>query len=83
MSRLTGLSRRGALGLIAGAATVATAPAGFAAPSILTGAGDIRRVKLTNPRTGDRVDTVYWVEGEYIAEAKAEIDFLLRDWRKI
>ncbi len=70
------LSRRGVLGLVGGAVTA------LAAPAVLAGAGDIRRVHLVNARTGDEVNTVYWVEGEYIPEAKAEIDFLLRDWRE-
>lgn len=76
-------TRRGALGLLAGAGATLVASPGFTAtPAILTGAGDIRRVNLLNKRTGDQVNTVYWVEGEYIPEAKAEIDFLLRDWRQ-
>lgn len=71
------------MGLIAGAASLAAAPSAFAsAPAILTGAGDIRRLHMINKRTGEEVNTVYWIEGEYIAEAKAEIDFLLRDWRQ-
>lgn len=77
------LSRRGLLGAMVGGTIALAAPGAFAAaPAILTGAGDIRRVHLTNPRTGDSINTVYWVEGEYIGEAKAEIDFLLRDWRE-
>ena len=76
-------SRRGALGLIVGAATTLIAAPGFAsAPAILTGAGDIRRVHLYNKNTGDTLDAVYWVEGEYIPEVKSEIDFLMRDWRQ-
>lgn len=75
-------SRRSLLGLIGGGVAAAFAPAALAAPPVLTGAGDIRRVKLSNPRTGESVNTVYWVEGEYIPEAKAEIDFILRDWRE-
>jgi uncharacterized protein YcbK (DUF882 family) len=76
-------SRRGALGLIVGAATtLIAAPAFSNAPAILTGAGDIRRVQLYNKNTGDSLDAVYWVEGEYIPEVKAEIDFLMRDWRQ-
>lgn len=70
------MSRRGMLGVIGGA-TVA-----LAAPQVLAKAADVRRLHLTNPRTGDQLNTVYWVEGEYIPEAKAEIDFLLRDWRQ-
>ena len=77
------ISRRGALGLIVGATSVVAAPKAFAAaPAILTGAGDIRRIHLINKRTWEEVNTVYWIEGEYIPEAKAEIDFLLRDWRQ-
>lgn len=75
-------SRRGVLGLIGGMTALIAAPKAFAAPSMLKGDGDIRRVNLTNPRTGEAVNTVYWVEGEYLPEAKAEIDFLLRDWRE-
>lgn len=70
------------LGLGAAAAVSIAPRAHAAAPAILTGAGDIRRVHLINKRTWDEVNTVYWVEGEYIPEAKAEIDFLLRDWRQ-
>lgn len=81
-NRTAHLSRRNAFELLAGAAALITAPKAFAAPATLTGAGDIRRVHLTNPRTDDKVNTVYWVEGEYIPEAKAEIDFILRDWRE-
>ncbi|MEM7546594.1 MAG: DUF882 domain-containing protein [Pseudomonadota bacterium] len=76
------LSRRGLLGMMGGASVALAAPSAFAAPAILKGAGDIRRLHLINPRTGDEVNTVYWIEGSYIPEAKAEIDFLLRDWRE-
>lgn len=76
-----GFSRRAALFSVAAMAGLAAAPKALAAPSILTGAGDVRTVKLTNPRTGDTVNSVYWVEGQYIPEVMAEIDFLMRDWR--
>lgn len=76
-------SRRSVLGFGLGAVALLASPkAVVAAPSILTGAGDVRRLHLINKRTWDEVNTVYWVEGEYIPEAKAEIDFLLRDWRQ-
>lgn len=76
------ISRRSTFGLFAGAAAFISASKAFAAPAVLKGAGDIRRVHLTNPRTSDKLNSVYWVEGEYIPEAKAEIDFILRDWRE-
>jgi uncharacterized protein YcbK (DUF882 family) len=74
-------SRRAVIrGALACAAVSCAAPV-LAAPSRLTGAGDIRTIRLFNPRTGDRLNSVYWVEGEYIPEVMAEIDWLMRDWR--
>lgn len=32
-------------------------------------------------RTGEKLDTIYWVEGEYIPEALNEINSFMRDWR--
>jgi uncharacterized protein YcbK (DUF882 family) len=32
-------------------------------------------------RTGERLDTIYWIEGEYIGEAIREINIFMRDWR--
>lgn len=32
-------------------------------------------------RTGERIEMIYWVEGEYIGEALAEISHFMRDWR--
>jgi uncharacterized protein YcbK (DUF882 family) len=75
------LSRRGLLRL--GLATIGAAAASnaVAAPSIIRGAGDIRVINLSNPRTGEKLHSVYWVEGEYIPEVMAEIDHIMRDWR--
>jgi uncharacterized protein YcbK (DUF882 family) len=36
---------------------------------------------MENPRTGDKIDSVYWVEGQYIPEVLNAIDYLMRDWR--
>jgi uncharacterized protein YcbK (DUF882 family) len=64
------------------AATLAAASAPvLAAPNILTGAGAVRVVNLTNPRTGERLNSVYWVEGSYVPEVLAEVDHIMRDWR--
>ncbi len=68
---------RGAIGL-AGAAFAGPT---LSAPSVLTGAGDVRTVRLENPRTGDRLHSAYWIAGAYIPEVMAEIDWLMRDWR--
>ena len=32
-------------------------------------------------RTGESVDTIYWIEGEYIKDVITEINFFMRDWR--
>lgn len=36
---------------------------------------------MYSTRTGESVDTIYWIEGEYIPEALAEISHFMRDWR--
>lgn len=42
---------------------------------------DVRRVTLHNLHTGDRFDEVYWEKGGYVADAMAEAQRVLRDWR--
>ena len=32
-------------------------------------------------RTGERIETIYWIEGKYIKEAMKEITLFMRDWR--
>jgi len=76
----TGLTRRGLLAAFA--ATAVTAAPTFAnAFGLLKGAGDIRRIRMYSGRTGETLDTVYWVEGEYIPEVMREITHFMRDWR--
>lgn len=76
----TGLTRRGVLKAFA-ATTLTAAPTFANAFGLLRGAGDIRRIKMHSGRTGERLDTIYWIEGEYIPEAMAEINRFMRDWR--
>lgn len=77
---MTGFSRRALLGVFA--ATAVTAAPTFAnAFSFNRGAGDVRRLKMYSGRTGERLDTIYWVDGEYIPEALIEINHFFRDWR--
>ncbi|MDT0683742.1 DUF882 domain-containing protein [Roseicyclus sp. F158] len=81
-SRTSGaLSRRGLLAAFA-ATAVASAPTYSNAFGFLRGAGDIRRLKMYNGRTGEKLDTIYWIEGDYIKDAKVEIDHFFRDWRR-
>jgi uncharacterized protein YcbK (DUF882 family) len=55
--------------------------AGPAAPAVLRGRGSFRSLSLVNNRTGEWVNTVYWIEGEYIPEALDAANTILRDWR--
>jgi len=79
-NRRIGVSRRGILGVFAATAVVA-APTFSNAFSLLKGAGDIRRIRMYSGRTGESIDTIYWVEGEYIPEVLKEINTFMRDWR--
>ena len=74
------ISRRGLLAACA-ATTVVAAPSFSKASGFLKGAGDIRRLRMYSPRTGEKMDTIYWIEGSYIPEALNEISVFMRDWR--
>ncbi len=74
------LTRRALLGAFA--ATAATAAPYYAnAAGFLRGGGDIRRLRMHSQRTGETLETIYWIEGEYIREALREINYFMRDWR--
>jgi uncharacterized protein YcbK (DUF882 family) len=79
-SSTAAISRRGLLGIFA-ATVVAAAPTYSNAFGFLRGAGDIRRIRMYSGRTGESIDTIYWIEGEYITEALREINYFMRDWR--
>jgi uncharacterized protein YcbK (DUF882 family) len=74
------ISRRGLLGAFA-ATTVIAAPTYSSAAGFLRGGGDIRRLKMYSGRTGESIDTIYWIEGNYIPEAMTEVNRFFRDWR--
>lgn len=76
----TGLTRRALLGAFA-ATTLTAAPTFASAAGFLRGGGDIRRIRMYSGRTGERIDTIYWIEGKYVPEAVKEINHFMRDWR--
>jgi len=76
----SGITRRGLLGAFA-ATAVTAAPTFSNAAGFLRGGGDIRRITMYSGRTGERLDTIYWIEGEYIGEALREVNAFMRDWR--
>jgi uncharacterized protein YcbK (DUF882 family) len=75
-----GFTRRGLLGAFAATAIVA-APTYSNAFGILRGAGDIRKVHMYSGRTGESINMIYWLEGEYIGESIKELNHFMRDWR--
>lgn len=80
MTDTTGFTRRGLLRAFA-ATAITAAPTFSNAAGFLRGAGDIRRLQMYSSKTGESVDTIYWIDGEYITDALAEINYLMRDWR--
>lgn len=76
----SGITRRGLLGAFAATVAIA-APTYSNAFGLLRGAGDIRRIRMYSGRTGESIDTIYWVEGEYVPEVLKEINHFMRDWR--
>jgi uncharacterized protein YcbK (DUF882 family) len=78
--RSSGLTRRTLLGAFA-ATTLIAAPTYSKAAGFLRGGGDIRRIRMYSGRTGESIDTIYWIEGSYIKDALKEINYFMRDWR--
>jgi len=76
----SGMTRRALLGAFA-ATTVAAAPTFANAAGFLRGGGDIRRIRMYSGRTGERIDMIYWIEGNYIKDAVNEVNHFMRDWR--
>lgn len=72
-----GISRRGFLaGTAAGIAGLSATPA-MAGMLI----GGERVLRLHNIHTSERLETVYWQDGQYLSGPLDEINHLLRDWR--
>ena len=76
----TNFSRRKLLGIFA-AGLVVAAPTYSNAFGLLRGSGDIRRIRMYSGRTGESLDTIYWIDGTYIPEALKEINHFMRDVR--
>lgn len=74
------MSRRALLAAFA-ATAVASAPTYSSAAGFLRGGGNIRRLRMYSGRTGEKIDMIYWVDGNYIRDAVAEVNHFMRDWR--
>lgn len=77
--RYPGVTRRRLLSIFAATAVAAAPTAGGA--FFNRGSGDIRRLRMYSGRTGESLDTIYWIDGNYIDEALREISLFMRDWR--
>lgn len=76
-----GITRRALFGAFA-ATTLTAAPVYSNVFGLLRGAGDVRRIRMHSGRTGERIDMIYWIEGEYIKESLKEVNHFMRDWRQ-
>lgn len=76
------LKRRTLLGAFAGITMIPAAPHFAKAANYNKGAGNIRKVSLQNQRTGESLNTIYWIEGQYVRPALEEINYFMRDWRE-
>ncbi|WP_375552511.1 YcbK family protein [Rhodophyticola porphyridii] len=74
-------TRRALLRVFA-ASAVSAAPVMANAFGFLRGAGDIRKLSMYNGRTGERMDMIYWIDGDYIGPALDEVNHFMRDWRQ-
>ena len=75
-------NRRSLLGAFAGITTVAAAPSYSGVFSYNKGAGNIRSLQMRNTRTGETLETIYWIDGRYIKPVLKEINWFMRDWRE-
>ncbi|MGE0723323.1 MAG: DUF882 domain-containing protein [Alphaproteobacteria bacterium] len=79
------MTRRGLLGIVAAAATLALAPEALAAPlpqrKPLRAARVVRSIHLYNVHTGERVQGPYYEGGRYNGQLFRQITKLLRDHR--
>ena len=75
-----GVSRRSLLRIFA-AGVLTAAPTLSKAAGFLKGAGDVRRINMYSGRSGESVNAIYWVDGNYIPEVVKEISHFMRDLR--
>ena len=68
--------------MLSASATVLATPSISLSSSFFTRSGDIRKIKFQNSNTGERVNTIYWIEGQYVQEALDQINYFMRDWRQ-
>lgn len=76
-----GISRRKLLALGGAALAAAASPAFPSSVNIIRNQGHIRRLHMECEKTGEFINIIYWVDGQYIPEALAELNYFMRDAR--
>lgn len=76
----TTMTRRAILGAFA-ATAITAAPFFPGVTAYARGAGDIRRLRFYSGRTGENINMIYWIDGQYVPESMGEINHFFRDWR--
>lgn len=79
-SRTVSLTRRSLLGAFA-ATAISAAPFFPGVTAYARGSGDIRRLRFYSGRTGEHMNIIYWIDGNYVPESLREINHFFRDWR--
>ena len=74
--------RRSFLFKVVASSVALCAPGLVHSASFFSRSGDIRKIRFQNSNTGEKVNTIYWIEGEYVSEALSEINYFMRDWRQ-
>ncbi|MBC6438276.1 MAG: DUF882 domain-containing protein [Rhodobacteraceae bacterium] len=75
------LTRRAVLRVFA-AGAVTAAPVMANAFGFLRGSGDIRKLCMCHSQTGESLNIIYWIDGDYIGPALDEVNHFMRDWRQ-
>ena len=75
-------NRRKFLKIFSTASAMLMAPNIGLSANFLSKSGDIRKIKLQNSNTDERVNTIYWIEGQYVHEALDQVNYFMRDWRQ-
>ena len=76
-----GVSRRKLLALGCASLIASASPALPTTVTIIRNQGNIRRLHMECRKTGEFINIVYWVDGQYIPEALAELNYFMRDAR--
>jgi uncharacterized protein YcbK (DUF882 family) len=67
--------------LVAGAGTAVLMPANATQPTASRRVAEVRQLAFVNTHTGDTFNDAYWESGNYVSDAMAAINHVMRDHR--